>query len=245
MTGPGRLFIYRNTPLAARRVLVVAPHYYGSAAMSLDALRAYHTALETTAFDAQGDPDKPYFLMRRPPKDDIGSGPLGLVLIIPGGPGDDSQRRLVENLYRFGVPPGYLAARLVARKWTDDQRIVEAAKTAQAHEFVLELPDGYETEVGERGVTLSGGQRQRVALARALIRDAPVLLLDEATSNVDLMTENEILHEMFARMKGKTVIFVTHRVATAALSIIFFLAGLPGTFGHGGGAAIIDIASRR
>jgi ABC-type multidrug transport system fused ATPase/permease subunit len=94
----------------------------------------------------------------------------------------------------------------------------DAVRLCRLDGLVGSLREGYETSVGEWGATLSGGQRQRIALARALIRDAPVLLLDEATSNVDLQTEGEILRDLFARMEGKTVIFVTHRVATAALA---------------------------
>jgi ABC-type bacteriocin/lantibiotic exporter with double-glycine peptidase domain len=97
-------------------------------------------------------------------------------------------------------------------------RVDDAVRLCRLDTLVSSLGEGYETPVGEWGATLSGGQRQRLALARALIRDAPVLLLDEATSNVDMQTEGEILRDLFARMEGKTVIFVTHRVGTAALA---------------------------
>ena len=97
-------------------------------------------------------------------------------------------------------------------------RVDDAVRLCQLEPLIRDLPHGYDTSVGEWGSTLSGGQRQRLALARALIRDAPVLLLDEATSNVDMQTENEILRGLFARMEGKTVIYVTHRVQTAALA---------------------------
>ncbi|HVG43105.1 MAG TPA: ABC transporter ATP-binding protein [Longimicrobium sp.] len=97
-------------------------------------------------------------------------------------------------------------------------RVDDAVRLCRLDELVAGLPQGYETPVGEFGATLSGGQRQRLALARAIIRDAPVLLLDEATSNVDMSTEGEILRDLFARMQGKTVIFVTHRVPTAAMA---------------------------
>jgi len=97
-------------------------------------------------------------------------------------------------------------------------RVDDAVRLCRLDGLVGSLREGYETNVGEWGATLSGGQRQRLALARALIRDAPVLLLDEATSNVDLQTESEILRDLFARRQGKTVVFVTHRVATAALA---------------------------
>jgi ABC-type bacteriocin/lantibiotic exporter with double-glycine peptidase domain len=103
---------------------------------------------------------------------------------------------------------------------TDPSRaqVDDAVRLCRLETLIRDLPHGYETSVGEWGSTLSGGQRQRMALARALIRDAPVLLLDEATSNVDMQTESEILRDLFARMEGKTVIFVTHRMSTAALA---------------------------
>ncbi|HET7230471.1 MAG TPA: ABC transporter ATP-binding protein, partial [Longimicrobium sp.] len=97
-------------------------------------------------------------------------------------------------------------------------QVDDAVRLCRLDTLVAELPKGYETSVAEWGATLSGGQRQRMALARALIRDTPVLLLDEATSNIDMQTETEILRDLFSRLVGKTVIFVTHRVQTAALA---------------------------
>jgi ABC-type bacteriocin/lantibiotic exporter with double-glycine peptidase domain len=98
------------------------------------------------------------------------------------------------------------------------KRVEEAVRLCRLDEVIAGLPKGYATNVAEWGATLSGGQRQRVALARALIRDSPVLLLDEATSNVDLQTENQILRDLFEQNEGKTIIFVTHRVQTAAIA---------------------------
>jgi ABC-type bacteriocin/lantibiotic exporter with double-glycine peptidase domain len=97
-------------------------------------------------------------------------------------------------------------------------QVDEAVRLCRLDELVAELPNGYDTNVAEWGATLSGGQRQRMAIARALVRDTPVLLFDEATSNVDMQTETEILRDLFARVGEKTVIFVTHRVQTAALA---------------------------
>jgi ABC-type bacteriocin/lantibiotic exporter with double-glycine peptidase domain len=94
----------------------------------------------------------------------------------------------------------------------------DAVRLCRLEPLIRDLPEGYETQVGEWGSTLSGGQRQRLSLARALIRDTPVLLLDEATSNVDMATESEILRDLFGRLQGKTVVFVTHRVTTAAMA---------------------------
>lgn len=96
--------------------------------------------------------------------------------------------------------------------------VAEAVRLCRLEELVAGLPEGYDTPIAEWGASLSGGQRQRLALARALIRDTPVLLLDEATSNVDVQTENEILRDLFSRGGERTVVFVTHRVQTAALA---------------------------
>ncbi|MCC6178768.1 MAG: ABC transporter ATP-binding protein [Chloroflexi bacterium] len=96
-----------------------------------------------------------------------------------------------------------------------DAEIVAAARAARVHDFIMTLPAGYDTVIGERGGRLSGGQRQRLAIARALLRDAPILILDEATSALDAETEHEILEELAGVTKGKTVISITHRLALA------------------------------
>jgi ABC-type multidrug transport system fused ATPase/permease subunit len=92
--------------------------------------------------------------------------------------------------------------------------IVAAAKAANAHDFISALPQGYDTEVGERGAQLSGGERQRIALARAFIKAAPILVLDEPTSSIDSKTENVILDAMDELMVGRTSILVAHRLST-------------------------------
>ncbi|MBT8212035.1 MAG: ATP-binding cassette domain-containing protein, partial [Acidimicrobiia bacterium] len=99
----------------------------------------------------------------------------------------------------------------------DDARIEAAARLARAHEFISELPTGYQTVVGERGTTLSGGQRQRVALARALLREPSVLLLDDATSAVDPSVESQILAGLRERTEA-TVLIVAHRLSTIQLA---------------------------
>src|SRR3989475_1496352 len=96
------------------------------------------------------------------------------------------------------------------------RQIVTAAQAANAHEFIERLPQGYDTEVGERGAKLSGGQRQRIALARAFLKDSPVLILDEPTSSVDAKTEAAIVEALERLKQGRTVIVISHRSTTLA-----------------------------
>jgi ABC-type multidrug transport system fused ATPase/permease subunit len=99
-----------------------------------------------------------------------------------------------------------------------DEDVVRAATLAQAHEFVSELPKGYDTVIGERGITLSGGQRQRLAIARALIMDPRILILDDATASVDATTEARIRLGLREAMKGRTTIIIAHRLSTISLA---------------------------
>ena len=100
------------------------------------------------------------------------------------------------------------------RPGATDLEILAAAKAAHVHEFVRRLPDGYDTRVGERGMTFSGGERQRISIARAFLRDAPILLLDEPTSAVDLASEQKIMDAMAALMRGRTTLMIAHRLST-------------------------------
>jgi ATP-binding cassette subfamily B protein len=101
-----------------------------------------------------------------------------------------------------------------ARPEASQDDIEAAARLANAHGFIMALPDGYQTEVGERGMRLSGGERQRISLARAFLRDAPILILDEPTSSVDMKTEAVIMEAMERLMAGRTTFMIAHRLST-------------------------------
>ena len=96
----------------------------------------------------------------------------------------------------------------------DEDSVIAAAKSAKIHNFISNLPDGYETTVGERGLKLSGGEKQRVGIARTLLKNPPILLLDEATSSLDTETEKDIQENLYAMLKGRTVISIAHRLST-------------------------------
>ena len=100
------------------------------------------------------------------------------------------------------------------RPTATDAEIVEAAKLANADEFIAKMPDGYNTMVGERGLTLSGGQRQRIGIARAIIRNAPILILDEPTAALDTESEKLVMEALQRLMKGRTVLTIAHRLST-------------------------------
>ena len=103
---------------------------------------------------------------------------------------------------------------LFGRPGATENEMIEAARIANAHEYIEQLPEGYDTMIGERGVKLSGGQRQRLAIARAVLKDAPILILDEATSSVDTETESLIQQALERLMIGRTTIVIAHRLST-------------------------------
>jgi subfamily B ATP-binding cassette protein MsbA len=102
-------------------------------------------------------------------------------------------------------------------------QIIRAAKEANAHEFIVQLPEGYGTMVGERGVTLSGGQRQRIAIARAIVRNTPILVLDEPTTGLDSSSEHAVIEALERLMKGKTCIVVAHHLSTIRHADMIFV----------------------
>ncbi len=100
----------------------------------------------------------------------------------------------------------------LARRGVSPEQMENAARAAHIHEFVMKLPQGYSTLIGEQGLRLSGGERQRLAIARALLKDAPILLFDEPTANLDPLTEKQMLDTLFETMKGKSCLLITHRL---------------------------------
>ncbi|KAA0119816.1 ABC transporter ATP-binding protein [Streptococcus sanguinis] len=108
----------------------------------------------------------------------------------------------IANNIRFGKPEA------------SQEEVIEAAKKAACHDFILSLPDGYETKIGEGGASLSGGERQRISIARAIIKDAPIIILDEATANVDPENEEALMQAIQALTRDKTIIMIAHRLKT-------------------------------
>jgi subfamily B ATP-binding cassette protein MsbA len=100
------------------------------------------------------------------------------------------------------------------RPGASEEEIMEAARLANAHEFISVMPRGYDTLVGERGVTLSGGQRQRLGIARAVVRNSPILILDEPTASLDTESEKLVMEALENLMAGRTVIIIAHRLTT-------------------------------
>jgi ATP-binding cassette subfamily B protein len=128
--------------------------------------------------------------------------------------------RELRDLFAFVPQDAYLYSGTVleniryGKPGAAEEEITAAAKASYAHEFILELPNGYQTLVGERGAHLSGGQRQRIAIARALIKNAPVLLLDEATSSLDSESEELVQQALQVLMRGRTTVAIAHRLST-------------------------------
>lgn len=128
---------------------------------------------------------------------------------------DDLRRQFGLVLQDAVLFAGSIAENIAyARPSASRGEVIAAAKTANAHDFIGGLPEGYETKVGERGMLLSGGQRQRISIARAFLKDSPVLIMDEPTSAVDLRTEAGIMESMESLMHGRTTFMIAHRLST-------------------------------
>jgi len=128
----------------------------------------------------------------------------------------DSLRRAIgvvpQDTVLFNDTIGYNIA--YGRPDASEEVVVQAAKLAQVHDFVLKLPEGYKTRVGERGLKLSGGEKQRVAIARTILKDPRILILDEATSALDTRTEQEIQASLRDVSRGRTTLVIAHRLST-------------------------------
>jgi len=137
---------------------------------------------------------------------------------------DIREYKLADLRHQFGLVPQdpVLFSRTIADNIAyassdaGENDIIEAAKAANAHDFIMRLPEDYQTVIGERGATLSGGERQRVALARAFLKNAPILILDEPTSSIDLKTEASIMEATQRLIRGRTAFIIAHRISTLA-----------------------------
>jgi ATP-binding cassette subfamily B protein len=173
---------------AGERVAIVGPSGAGKSTVFHLLLRFYDAAAGAITFDGvRVDASDPHELRSR-----IAMVPQDVAIFAAS----------ISDNIRFGRPDA------------SDAEVARAAEQAAASEFILRLPQGFETQIGERGVTLSGGQRQRLAIARAILRAAPLLLLDEATSSLDAESETLVQAALERLMQGRTTIVIAHRLAT-------------------------------
>ena len=181
----------RGVNLAARagqRVALVGPSGAGKSTLASLLLRFY-------------EPDAGRILIDGRDARDYGLHELrGQMAIVP------------QDVLLFGGTIGDNIA--YGRPGATEAEVIEAARKANAHDFISAFPEGYQTRVGERGVQLSGGQRQRVAIARAILRDPAILILDEATSSLDSGSESLVLQALDRLMQGRTSLVIAHRLST-------------------------------
>jgi ATP-binding cassette subfamily B protein len=173
---------------AGEKVALIGPSGAGKSTLVRLLLRLYETKSGTIAIDGQDI----HMVTQESLRMNLSLVPQDPILF---------HRSLKENI-RYG------------KRDASDEAVIEAAKRAHCHEFIKDLPQGYDTLVGERGIKLSGGERQRVAIARAILKNAPILILDEATSSLDSESERYIQDALDVLMKGKTVIVIAHRLST-------------------------------
>ena len=127
---------------------------------------------------------------------------------------NELQEKILNSIQRDFPITGRPFADLAGQLDSSEDEIIAAAKTAQAHEFILALPEQYDTQVNQRGVNLSGGQKQRIAIARALLTDPKILILDDSTSSVDVETESKIQDALDEIMQERTSFVVAQRIST-------------------------------
>jgi ABC-type transport system involved in Fe-S cluster assembly fused permease/ATPase subunit len=132
----------------------------------------------------------------------------------------------------------------MAETLPEAEEVMAAARAAVAHDFITKLPNGYETVVGERGVTLSGGERQRIALARAILRDAPILILDEPASGLDAITEAQLSKALGRLMQGRTTFVIAHRLATTKKADLILVIEEGRIFEQGTHATLLGASTR-
>jgi ATP-binding cassette subfamily B protein len=145
----------------------------------------------------------------------------GQILVDGANIANVTQRSLREKIAVVFQDPSLFSGTIheniaYARPEATKKSVIEAAKAANAHDFIEKLPKGYDTEIGERGMKLSGGQKQRIAIARALLKDAPILILDEATSSLDSKAEKLVQEALETLMQGRTTLIIAHRLSTIA-----------------------------
>ena len=127
----------------------------------------------------------------------------------------NSQRLVSQETYLFNE--SIMENIKIGNKNASEEEVIEACKKASIHEFILSLPNGYETKVSELGSNLSSGEKQRIGLARAFLKDSDVLILDEPTSNLDALNEGEILKSIKENCSDKTIVLISHRKSTTAI----------------------------